>query len=66
VTGMLPLQNPGDKNAVLKVKTGEGEEKMEVNLANEQLVEFDYFVPIEDDNIDYGDGAAGNTQIASF
>jgi len=29
-------------------------------------VEFDYFVPIEDDNIDYGDGAAGNTQIASF
>jgi len=48
---MLPLQNPGDKNAVLKVKTGEGEEKMEVNLANEQLVEFDYFVPIEDDNM---------------
>jgi len=24
---------------------------MEVNLANEQLVEFDYFVPIEDDNM---------------
>jgi len=45
---MLPLQNPGDKNAVLKVKPAKAK-KDGSNLANEQLVEFDYFVPIEDE-----------------
>ncbi|TYQ15580.1 UNVERIFIED_CONTAM: fibronectin type III domain protein [Acetivibrio alkalicellulosi] len=63
VMGALPMYNPGERTAVLKIK--DTEEEIEVNIPEGDLFEYDYFHPIRDRKDNSG-SSGGDYQIVSL